>query len=171
MANFCNDSSAPLRQVKKVQFGIFSPDEIVSRRSCVARTCAPSCNWDVFGMSLCALVDLLCQCYHVRHAMVKQGVNASTLSPLVRNACLSPHQEASSTHTRWRGGGQSSMASWIPVRVSLRGGSAARLVQETWPPVLGTLATLSWPDLCFTLGSSLRLSEYCGVSATTAHGF
>lgn len=28
MANFCNDSSAPLRQVKKVQFGIFSPDEI-----------------------------------------------------------------------------------------------------------------------------------------------
>jgi hypothetical protein len=28
-----NDSKAPVRQVKRVQFGILSPDEIVSKRN------------------------------------------------------------------------------------------------------------------------------------------
>ena len=55
--------------------------------------------------------------------------------------------------TQWRVVDQSSLVSWTLVKASLSGGSAARPVRETWPPVLGTLATLSWPDLCFTLVS------------------
>ena len=42
-----NDSSAPLRGVKKVQFGILSPEEIVSDafRTCRIKTLAREHTW------------------------------------------------------------------------------------------------------------------------------
>jgi len=49
MAMLCSDSKAPLRPVKRVQFGILSPDEIVS---------VPNIDWKKFPLAFDALSRL-----------------------------------------------------------------------------------------------------------------
>lgn len=139
-----NDSTAQLRTIKRVQFGILGPDEIVS------------------GV-------LLANGDTRRLEALTAFFSYFPLWPFVDHSvkCLW-HPVVSGTPRLWSVADLSLEAWWIPRKVLWIVLHVARLVEATWTHVLGISVTSIWPSQCFTSATWPKLSKYSVASASGA---
>ena len=143
------DSTAPLKDVKRVQFGILGPDEIVIKKNEIV-------FWIYYSLEVVN-----------KKTCVDESNARYNLSSV---ACRWLSME-SSMQKQARPESQKRAVSWIRDRVRQIASLAARPARATSPNVPVTLGTWSSPSPSSTSAFSHRSSKCSGVSASTAQSF
>lgn len=147
-----NDSKAPIRTVKRVQFGILSPDEIVSIGVFIRLMRSARSTESLW------LNTFVPEEYGHQTVFLAYSTSAECRSQMV----------VSNIQKRWKAAGRSLAVWWIHGKGLLIDRHVAKHAPVIWQNVPDISATLNYPNPSFTLASSPKQSKYCAAYASTA---